>query len=186
MNYYLILGHPTKDSFNGQICSAYEKKLISLGHSVRRVNIIDLGMDLNLSLNPSEKNKKIILKEQENIKWADEIIFFYPLWWGNVPALLKGYIDNVFQPGFAYKYHKNDQGWDKLLKGKTVRIFSTCDAPAWFTTLVYHNSDFTTFKYALCWFTGMKLKCAKRIGKVYLQNNDQRQQIIENILKKIK
>ncbi|GAA8715749.1 hypothetical protein oki361_20650 [Helicobacter pylori] len=67
MNYYLILGHPTKDSFNGQICSAYEKKLISLGHNVRRANIIDLGMDLNLSLNPSEKNKKIILKEQENI-----------------------------------------------------------------------------------------------------------------------
>lgn len=53
-------------------------------------------------------------------------------WWDNFPALLKGYIDNVFTPNFTYKYHTNDSLWDKLLKGKTARIFSTCDAPNWF------------------------------------------------------
>lgn len=71
MNYYLIMGHPTKDSFNGRLADAYEEKLKLLGNQVRRVNIIDLN--LNLVLNKSgqtKENEEIIKNEQENIKWA--------------------------------------------------------------------------------------------------------------------
>lgn len=187
MNYYLIMGHPTKDSFNGRLADAYEEKLKLLGNQVRRVNIIDLN--LNLVLNKSgqtKENEEIIKNEQENIKWADELIFFYPLWWGSVPALLKVYIDNVFVPGFAYKYHKNDPLWDKLLKGKSARIFSTCDAPNFFVKLIYKNSDFSMMKRAVCWFTEIKVKEAKRIDKLFKYNKEEKQKIINKIIEKIK
>lgn len=117
---------------------------------------------------------------------GDELIFFYPLWWGSVPALLKGYIDNVFVPGFAYKYHKNDPLWDKLLKGKSARIFSTCDAPNFFVKLIYKNSDFSMMKRAVCWFTGIKVKEAKRIDKLFKYNKEEKQKIINKIIEKIK
>ncbi|WP_406615117.1 NAD(P)H-dependent oxidoreductase [Mycoplasmopsis hyopharyngis] len=182
---YLILGHPSKDSFNGKLADAYENQLKKLNYEVKRVNLIDLNFDLNLH-KENQKYETTIKQEQENIKWADELIFFYPLWWGNVPALLKGYIDNVFTPNFAYKYHSNDSLWDKLLKGKTARIFSTCDAPSWFIKLIYKNCDFTFFKRAVCWFTGIKVKQTKRISKLFKLNETQRQNTITKIIKKIK
>ncbi|WP_373440901.1 NAD(P)H-dependent oxidoreductase [Metamycoplasma equirhinis] len=187
MKYYLILGHPTKDSFNGQLIDAYEKKLLEKGHDVKRVNIIDLDFEINLSKSGfSEKTAKVVKNEQANIKWADEIIFFYPLWWGGIPAILKGYIDNVFQKGFAYKYRPNSSLWDKLLRGKTARIFSTCDAPSFFVSLVYKNADFAMLKRAVCWFTGIKVSKAKRIDKLIYRSENKRKDIINKITSKIK
>lgn len=71
---YLILGHPSKESFNGKLIQAYENQLKKLNYEVRRVNLIDLDFDLNLH-KEHQKFESTILQEQENIKWADEIIF---------------------------------------------------------------------------------------------------------------
>ena len=57
---------------------------------------------------------------QQDILWADHLVFVYPNWWSTVPALLKGLIDRMFVPGFAFKYRENSPFWDKLLKGKTA------------------------------------------------------------------
>ncbi|WP_373440055.1 NAD(P)H-dependent oxidoreductase, partial [Metamycoplasma equirhinis] len=103
---------------------------------------------------------------------------FYPLWWGGIPAILKGYIDNVFQKGFAYKYRQNSSLWDTLLKGKTARIFSTCDAPSFFVSLVYKNADIAMLKRAVCWFTGIKVSKAKRIDKLIYRSENKRKDII--------
>ncbi|WP_330463638.1 NAD(P)H-dependent oxidoreductase [Metamycoplasma gateae] len=187
MNVYLIMAHPTKESFNNSLAEAYEAKLKTLGKNVKKINLIDLELNpILIKNNQDEKQLNIIKEEQEKIKWADEIVFFYPLWWGSIPALLKGYIDNVFQSGFAFSYRKDGSGWDKLLKNKIVRVFSTCDAPSWFITTIYKNTDFRMIKTAISWFTGMKLKQAKRIDKLYKHNKEEREQIIKKIISKIK
>ena len=61
--------------------------------------------------------------EQEYIKWADLITFIYPIWWANMPAMLKGYCDRVLQHGFAY--NMTDNGYPvPLLSGKKVIIIN--------------------------------------------------------------
>ncbi|MCV3753295.1 NAD(P)H-dependent oxidoreductase [Mycoplasma enhydrae] len=186
-NIYLILGHTTLDSFNGKLADEYEKKLRQLNKNVRRINLNHNDFDVCLLKDSqSEKNKQFILKEQENIKWADEIVFFYPLWWASVPAILKGYIDNVFQSGFAFKYHENDPFWDKLLTGKKVRVFSTSGAPSIFIKLLYKNADFSMFRTGVCWFTGMKLIQAKRIGSLVKMDSAKRKEVIDKIISKIR
>ena len=70
-----------------------------------------------------------LLMIQQDIVDADHLVFEYPTWWGTCPALLKGLIDRVFLPGFAFKYRDNSLFWDKLLKGNTARLIVTMDTP---------------------------------------------------------
>ncbi len=64
-----------------------------------------------------------IKKEQELIKWADILLFIYPIWWGGMPAILKGYIDRIFSWGFAYK--SNGNGPFPLLTDKKAILMNS-------------------------------------------------------------
>ncbi len=70
-------------------------------------------------------------KHQEQITRADEICFFFPLWWFDCPAILKNWFDVNYTSGFAYKYRSGKAIPEKLLKGKSVRIFVTAGGPSW-------------------------------------------------------
>ena len=66
---------------------------------------------------------------QEQIKWAEEIIIIYPFWWGSMPAILKNWVDTVLTMGFAANYDDRGRPYG-LLQGRSVRIITTCGAPA--------------------------------------------------------
>lgn len=181
---FLIMGHPTKDSFSGKLADAYEKALIKKGYEVRRQDVIDLKFNLITTTENYLKPERDLIKTQNDIKWADEIIFFYPLWWGFIPALLKGYIDRVFIPGFAYAYDENMKH-SNYLKGKTMRVFSTCDADENTVTNMYKNADFIIFNDNMCHFLGMEMKQMIRVDTLYAKNESERKKIIEEIVSKI-
>ena len=63
-----------------------------------------------------------VIKEQKYLKWADIIVYIYPLWWLSVPAILKGYIDRVHTLGFAYAF--GEKGPSPLLNKKAI-VFTT-------------------------------------------------------------
>jgi putative NADPH-quinone reductase len=69
-------------------------------------------------------------KAQEDILWADSLVFVFPMWWYSFPAILKGFIDRIFLPSFAFKYSKNGSNFpDKLLKGKKSFLICTSGGP---------------------------------------------------------
>ena len=128
----VLLGHPNKDTLNGALADTYEAAAKSAGHEVRRVNIGDLSFDPIL-----HKGYKVIqdlepdLKQvQEDIRWADHVAIFYPLWWSSMPSLFKGLFDRIWLPAFAFRFikgpdGKSTMGWNRLLKGKTARVVVT-------------------------------------------------------------
>lgn len=79
-----------------------------------------------------ETTKKI----QQKIIWADELVFIFPIWWWDVPAIMKNFIDCNFTAGFAFSYKDGKQIW--LLKWKTARIISTSWAPSFFYKILLH------------------------------------------------
>ncbi|GLC87025.1 NAD(P)H-dependent oxidoreductase [Lysinibacillus piscis] len=94
-------------------------------------------------------------KYREQLIWADKIVFVYPIWWGRPPAMLLGYIDQLFAANFAYRDKKGllPEG---LLKGKSVVCVSTMKGPTHYPLLWLHNAHKILMKRALFSFVGMK------------------------------
>ena len=68
-----------------------------------------------------EEAPKDVARYQELITWADKLIFVFPLWWGQMPAMLKGFLDRTLTHGFAYRYTEN--GGEGLMGDKTAHLF---------------------------------------------------------------
>jgi putative NADPH-quinone reductase len=131
MKVLVILGHPTAGSFNHAIAETVAAKLQENRHEViyhdlhaEKFDPILLGKEIpkDAELDP------IIKKHCKEISEADGIIVIHPNWWGQPPAILKGYIDRVIRAGVAYEFIDGDDGEGVpvgLLKAKAAIVFNT-------------------------------------------------------------
>ena len=107
-NILVILGHPDTDSFCGALCKAYIDSAKKHGSEVRQLHLGELKFDPVLwkGYNKIQELEPDLVNAQELIQWSNHIVFVYPNWWGAMPALMKGFFDRVFLPGFAFKYRE--------------------------------------------------------------------------------
>jgi 1,4-dihydroxy-2-naphthoate polyprenyltransferase len=127
----VILGHPRPDSFCKALADAYVTGAQEAGAEVRRLSLTELGFELNV-LVPSPRDQLLepgISDSVGLVAWAEHLVFVFPTWWGTMPACLKGFLDRVLMPGFAFADREDGEGWDKLLVGKTAHLLTTMDTP---------------------------------------------------------
>jgi len=179
----VINGHPDKESFNFALSEAYQKGVEKSNAKLEVINIRELDFNPNLQFGYRKRTELELdlLKAQELIKWADHLIWIYPVWWGSLPAIMKGFIDRVFLPGFAFKKKEGSIWWDKFLTGKTARIISTLDQPAWYYKFAYGSPSNNAMKKLTMHFVGVRKVKVTTIGPIRLSKNSYR----ENWLKKI-
>lgn len=157
-NILLIQGHPNKDSLSNRILSAYEEGAREAGANIQRIVIRDLDFQpiLFMGYKRTEALEDDIVRSQELVKWADHLVFIYPNWWGTYPAIFKGFLDKVLWPGFAFSY-KSGRGYhDRLLKGKSARIFVTMDSSRWTYFVRQGAPGHKAMKRATLNFTGIR------------------------------
>lgn len=164
MKIFILIGHPDKESFNKELAFSYAEGAKERGHEVRITNLGDLQFDsiLHRGYREIQELEPDLKKAQEAIKWCDHFVIFYPSWWSTMPALLKGFFDRVWLPGFAFHFHQNGIWWDGLLKGRTARVFVTSDAPPIFTRIIFGDTT-NEIRKGILWFAGFKVK-VKKIG----------------------
>jgi NAD(P)H dehydrogenase (quinone) len=163
----VILGHPNKKSFCAALHKEYVDSAKKSGKDVKILNIIDMKFN---PVKQQEKTEKDIVKAQKLITWAEHIVFVFPIWWGNMPALLKGFFDRTFSSGFAFRFKKNKR-WDKLLKGRTAHIITTMDTPIPIYKLMFGNPLRKNLR-GILWFCGVspiKYTFLSPITKVNMQ-----------------
>ena len=186
MKKILILnGHPDCESFCTNLALGYQRGAVSTKAECKLVNLIDLNFDLNLQHGYRKRTElePDLLKIQQDIQDADHLVFVYPTWWGTYPALLKGFIDRVFLPNFAFKYRDNSILWDKLLKGKSARLIVTMDTPRWYYSLVYKNPGHNSMKKGVLEFCGIKPVGITVFGPIKSSDDQRRQGWIRKIEK---
>jgi putative NADPH-quinone reductase len=154
----IINGHPDEKSFCNSLAQNYKKGADSAGADCKLVNLYDLKFNpiLNHGYRLITELEPDLLVIQQEILNADHLVLVYPNWWGTYPALLKGFIDRVFLPGFAFKYLEKSPLPAKLLKGKTARLIVTMDTPAWYYFLVNRSPGYNSMKIGILGFSGIK------------------------------
>lgn len=128
MHLLILYAHPGTHTFSHQIVQTTLEEARNNGHETRIRDLYTLQFDPVLQLTDLSAARagnldSLIQAEQDNIRWADVIIFVYPVWWGGMPAMLKGYIDRVFLSGFAYEFR--DGLHHALLRDKKALVFAT-------------------------------------------------------------
>ncbi len=179
----IINGHPDSESYNKALFDAYSKGAVDAGHDVKTIEIRDLKFNPNLAFGYRKRTElePDLLDAQSKLKWADHIVWVYPVWWGSVPAIMKGFIDRVLLPGFAFKKKEGSLFWDKFFTGKTSRLICTMDQPGWYYKLNYGSPSHKAMKKLTMNFIGVKTVKITTIGPVRLSKEEFR----KNWLKKV-
>jgi putative NADPH-quinone reductase len=181
----IINGHPNKESFNFRLAEAYKKGANEVGADIKQIIIADLQFNPNLSAGYQSRTalEQDLLDAWDKVLWADHIVWVHPVWWGGLPAIMKGFIDRLFLPGMAFKYRENSVWWDKLLIGKTAHIITTMDQPGWYYRLVYGRPSINQLKKSTLEFCGVKPVKVTTIGIIKTSDEKKRKQWLDQVYK---
>ena len=162
MNILIILAHPDKNSFNHAIANTCQKRLIDNGHSVVFHDLYkeDFNPIINSLEIPKQAQIDDSIKEHcDDLINSDGIIVIHPNWWGQPPAIMKGWIDRVIRPGIAYKFEEGDNGEGTpigLLKAKIGIVFNTSNTSEYRETNIFKDPLETIWKNCIFDFCGVK------------------------------
>lgn len=177
MRTYILFAHPDLDSFSGTLAEAYSSAASANGHEVRRQNLFELNFDpiLRLGLRAVQPLEVDLITARANLDWCERLVLFYPVWWGSVPALLKGFFDRTLYSEITYRHDVEDPGWRKMLKGRLAHVITTSDAPKSWLRIHNRDSDINAVRHGTLEFCGMSPVKVTRIGGVKDLDTSQRE-----------
>lgn len=153
----IILGHPRVDSFCAALARTYGEAAESYGLEVHTLVLAHLEFDPNLRSVSRRKQplEPDLEMAREAIAEADHLVFVYPIWWGMMPALLKGFLDRILMPGFAFTERTGGQGYTGLLRGKSAQLLTTMDTPPAVVKYLLWSPGHRAFSVATLKFCGI-------------------------------
>jgi NAD(P)H dehydrogenase (quinone) len=160
-------------------------ELAQKGHAVRVRDLYESGFDPVLKAADFEELAQgrvsaDIQPEQDELRWADQLILVFPIWWAGLPAILKGYIDRVFSYGFAYLY--TEEGPKGLLNEKKVMIVNTTGASnEQYQQLGMHDSFSKTIDLGIFQFCGMEVNGHHYFGAVPMVSDEERHAMLVQV-----
>jgi putative NADPH-quinone reductase len=164
----IIVGHPDPDParFNHALARAYTEGAREAGRECRVLTLAEIEFPLLRSRKDWEQGEvpAAVREGQEAIHWAEHVMFLYPLWLGDVPALLKAYLEQVMRPGYAVGFGSGTP--KRLLKGRSARIVVTMGMPALFYRLYFGAHSVASFKRNILGLVGIHPVRTTLIGGV--------------------
>ena len=182
MKILVILGHPDPASFNHAIASEVCDNLRKEGHSVLFHDLYDEGFDPLLPKEEIPENGAVpesIQRYCEELQSADGVVIIHPNWWGQPPAVLKGWIDRVIRPGIAYRFEEGDKGEGipiGLLKARAVVVFNTSNTPEEREQSVFNDPLERLWKSCIFELCGVRKFHRRTFSVVITSSPDQRRQ----------
>jgi putative NADPH-quinone reductase len=130
----LIQGHPdpTGHRLGHMLAAAYAEGATSAGHELRVVDVAQLDFPLLRTQADWESGPvpPALRPAQQDLLWCQHLVIFFPLWMGDMPALLKGFIEQVGRPNLNPEALPGGAMPPKALKGRSARVVVTMGMPA--------------------------------------------------------
>lgn len=158
MSTILILqGHP--DPAGGHLChalaDAYAAGAVTAGHAVHRIDVASLDVPFLRTQAAFETDPPpdSLVAVQAALARADHLVIVFPLWLGGMPAVLKGFLEQLLRPGFAFDYLPGG-GARMRLKGRSARVVVTMGMPAIAFRLWYMGAGLSALTRGILGFVG--------------------------------
>ena len=153
----VLRAHPCRDSFNSALVDAWIEGARSHGVLVEAFDLAALSFQplLTQAYRADQPLEPDLQRVRDAIGEGAHLVIGSPVWWGSTPALLKGFIDRVFLPGWAYAYNGSARPLQGLA-GRSARVLLTMDGPTWWDRLMYGRSARRQLKDATLAFVGYR------------------------------
>ena len=172
----IIVGHPAADSWCRALADSYAAAARAGGHEVRMLQLAQLNFDPSLheGYRQIQALEPDLLAAQATVAWAEHVVIAYPIWWGSVPALLKGFLDRILLPGFAFKYRPGKAFPEQLLRGRSAQLLVSMDTPPWYFRWVYRMPGIVQLKKTTLEFCGIAPVKVAAFGPLIASSSAQR------------
>lgn len=155
----IIQGHPDPAGHHllNAMGDAYAEGASAAGHRARHIEVSKLDFPLLRTQADFETGKlpPALVQARDDMRWAVHWVFLFPLWHGTMPALLKGFLEHIFRPGFAMEY--SEKGFPRrLLAGRSARIVVTMGMPVMLYRWYFGAYGVRGFERSMLSFAGIK------------------------------
>ncbi|NOY06653.1 MAG: NAD(P)H-dependent oxidoreductase [Chlorobi bacterium] len=187
MKLSVILAHPNKQSFNHAIAETAVDSLKQNGHDVVFHDLYDEGFNPVLPWDEIPERAALSPELEAycgEIAAADGIIIVHPNWWGQPPAILKGWVDRVFRPGVAYQFLEGDKGEGVpigLLKARAAIVFNTSNTDREREVKAFGDPLETLWKNCIFDLCGVKTFYRRMFSVVVTSSAKQRSKWLEEV-----
>jgi len=172
----VLNGHPdtTRKGLCHALADAYAAGAVEGGHDVRRIDVAALQFGFVRGQAEFEHGvvPPDIAAAQEAIRWADHLVVTFPLWLGDMPALLKAFLEQTLRPGFAFAYRPNGLP-EMFLKGRSARIVVTMGMPAFIYRWYFRAHGVKNLKRNILRFVGFSPVRDTILGSIGSRNRQQ-------------
>jgi len=180
MGILVVLAHPDPNSFNHAIARVAVETLQANGHEVIYHDLYQERFDPFLWADEIPIDAALdssIVRHCEELATAEGIVVVHPNWWGQPPAVMKGWIDRVFRPGVAYEFLEGDTGEGVpigLLKAKSALVFNTANTPEERELNVFGDPLERLWKDCIFELCGVREFYRKMFGVIVTSSQEQR------------
>ncbi|HMK50778.1 MAG TPA: NAD(P)H-dependent oxidoreductase [Thermodesulfovibrionales bacterium] len=187
MKVLVVLGHPQKGSFNHAIAETATRSLKDRGHEVFFHDLYEEKFDPILHHGEIPKDAPVdadLLKHCAELSEADGIIIVHPNWWGQPPAVLKGWVDRVVRPGVAYAFAESDSGEGVpigLLKARVAMVFNTSNTKRDRELKVFGDPLEAIWRNCIFDLCGVKTFYRKMFEVIVVSTHEQRKKWLEEV-----
>jgi putative NADPH-quinone reductase len=181
MKISVILAHPDKNSFNHALAHTIIDEFESNGHTVFLHDLYEEEFDPILPTAEIPKDAQLPPEIQvhcDEISQADGIVIIHPNWWGQPPAILKGWIDRVIRPGIAYEFIEEDKGEgipNGLLRAKFALVLNTSNTPIDREKDVFGDPLESLWKKCIFDLCGVKIFYRRMFNIVVISSREERE-----------
>ena len=187
MSVSVILAHPNRQSFNHAIAAACVKALDVQGHEVHFHDLYAERFDSLLPFEEFGRDAPLpgpIEQHCAEISTASGIIIIHPNWWGQPPAILKGWVDRIMRPGVAYQFGEGDSGEGVpkgLLRAQSAVVFNTSNTSEAREQNVFSDPLESIWKRCIFGLCGVANVYRRTFGIVVTSSERQRQQWLAEV-----
>ena len=187
MKISVILAHPDKESFNHAIADAVIEQLKLSGHEIFFHDLYAEGFDPILPKEEFPKDAHLspeIDKHCRELSEVQGIIIIHPNWWGQPPAILKGWVDRIIRPGVAYEFIEEDKGEGVpcgLLKADRALVFNTSNTETTRENRVFGDPLETIWKNCIFDLCGVKKFYRRTFNIIVTSTENQRKEWLQEV-----